>query len=35
MIGKTVMTRMRTRMTEMTVMMRITVMMGMTRMIRQ
>ena len=35
MIGKTVMTRMRTRMTEMTVMMRITVMMGMTRMIRR
>ena len=35
MIGKTVMTRMRTRMTEMTVVMRITVMMGMTRMIRQ
>ena len=35
MIGKTVMTRMRTRMTVMTVMMRITGMMGITRMIRQ
>lgn len=35
MIGKTVMTRMRMRMTVMTVMMRITGMMGITRMIRQ